>query len=73
MAVVIKKDGSTETFDSEKLRQSLFNAGASEETVDEVTDNVAEEIADDIVSTEEIREIVIEELVSRNSRAIKDY
>lgn len=68
---VIKKDGTREPFDGEKIRRAIElagkEAGLGEDRISEVVDQVSRSVIDslaskDEVSTSEIREMVLNEL-----------
>ncbi len=59
--LIVKKDGSKEEFDKEKIKRSCLNAGAAPD----VAENVANEVANLVyenMTTEEIRVLILSRL-----------
>ena len=73
MATVIKRDGTEERFDNEKLINSMKKAGLDEATASEIAEGVSFEIRDEEVSTEDIRAMVEEDMKYYRSAALKSY
>jgi hypothetical protein len=69
---IIKATGETELFDPRKLERSLFNAGASESEVREITDEICGWIRDG-VSTQKIYAKAFSLLRSKKSSAAPRY
>lgn len=49
--VIVKKDGTEQIFNPQKLRESLERSGASEKTVSEIVDHIQDEIHDGVTTT----------------------
>lgn len=69
---VKKRDGSTEEFDSEKLRDSMLNAGATVDNAKKVADTVADRVGDG-TRTEEIKRLAGTELRRLDPTAAQRY
>lgn len=69
---VKKRDGSTEEFDSEKLRDSLLNAGATIDNATKVANAVGDRVRDG-TRTEEIKRIAKAELKRLDPTAAQRY
>ncbi len=62
MGSVIKRDGSNEPFDINKLIKSIRNAGLDKESAIEVAELIEFDIADEDIETDDIRSMVEEQL-----------
>jgi hypothetical protein len=71
MKQVFKSDGSVVPFDREKLVQSVWAAGASEATSEEVANEIGSK--GDSMSSHEIRQLVMLELGERDQSAARRY
>ncbi|MFZ2763919.1 MAG: ATPase, partial [Minisyncoccia bacterium] len=49
---IVKANGERETFEPEKLRESLLHSGASEEAVEDVLSHLLPELHDDMTTGE---------------------
>jgi transcriptional regulator NrdR family protein len=72
-----KKDGRIEEFDKEKLKRSIFSAGATKGQSQLVTQEVEEWLynvaLEEIIDTQEIRNKVVGSLTEKNPQAGKSY
>jgi len=59
--MIVKKDGSTEEFDKEKIKRSCLNAGVAPDVADNVANEVANLVYEEM-TTEEIRVLVLSRL-----------
>jgi 2-phosphoglycerate kinase len=62
MAIVVKRDGSTQLFEKEKLLRSLRKAGVDEETAWEIAAGIEFDVADEDIESGVIRDMVTNEL-----------
>lgn len=69
---VIKKDGSSEAFDKNKIASGCKKAGASDAVAMEVANIVSKKVNDGI-STMEIGEMVIAELRKLDNKAASEF
>ncbi len=69
---VVKKDGSSETFDKNKIANGCKKSGASDEVAKKVANAVSKK-AKDGMSTIEIGEIVIAELHKLDRKAASSF
>ncbi|KUK84123.1 MAG: hypothetical protein XD98_0168 [Microgenomates bacterium 39_6] len=74
---VQKKDGRIEEFDKEKLKKSVFAAGATDSQSQLVTQEVEEWLynvaLEEIIDTQTIKSKVAESLAEKNPKAAKSY
>ena len=72
MVKVIKEDGREEDFVKEKIVVSCYKAGAPLEVAREIAEEISKKVKD-VVTTEQIRKMVIEELGKRNMEWRANY
>ena len=56
--MIIKKDGSREEFDKEKVKRSCLNAGAAPDVAENITNNI-EKLIHNEITTEELRILIL--------------
>ena len=56
--MIVKKDGTQEEFDKEKVKRACLNAGAAPDVAENISNNI-ENLIHDGISTEELRILII--------------
>jgi ribonucleoside-triphosphate reductase len=70
--MIIKKDGSREEFDKEKLKRSCLNAGAAPDVAERISNKI-EELAHNEITTEELRVLVLSMLRKSDSSCVDKW
>jgi len=70
--MIVKKDGSMEEFDKEKIKRSCLNAGAAPDVAENVTNEVANLIYEKM-TTEEIRILILSRLRKADSGCVDKW
>ncbi len=73
MAIVVKRDGSTQPFETGKLVRSLKKAGVDEDTAWEIAVGIEFDIADEEIESDDIRDMVEDELAYHTPEANRRY
>lgn len=69
---IVKMDGSSQTFEKQKIINSLLNAGVPEDIAFDIADKISTQIEVE-VTTREIRGLLLEELQKRNEDWYDNY
>ena len=73
MAVVIKRDGTQEPFDRNKLIRCLKSAGAEEDIALEIAEGLETDLAEQLISSDDIRELIEDDLNYYDSNVLKRF
>ena len=73
MAVVLKRDGTREPFNMSKLIRSLNKAGVDDESAFEIAEGLEYDLADEEISSDDIRELIEDELNYYHPEALKKF
>ncbi len=69
---VIKRDGEEEPFEKNKIVDSIVNAGAPKKVAKEIASEVEDSVGE-LVSTEEIRNMVLARLKKRHKKSVEEW
>jgi transcriptional regulator NrdR family protein len=70
--LVVKKDGSMEEFDKEKIRRSCLNAGVAPDVAENITNEIANLVYENM-TTEEIRVLILSRLRKADPACVQKW